>query len=389
MADDPRLEGGEGSISFKAPGYSADCFIQEKTGHYELDVDTRGALALLNDLHRGQDAVDRSGQRVRRACCIGSGVGQEVGGVAQHQKAVRKAGRHPKLLVVVFAQLDAERGAVVGTVMSGLLVGILLARTVAGLVAEIGGWRLVFVVAAVVMVLLAVTVRLMLPAVPPPDATPYPRLLRSVFTLVRTDALVRRRMVLGGVGFGCFTILWTAVSFLLAGPPYGYGSATIGLFGLAGLAGALAAIAAGRFADRGHGRRVVTIGLVLLLGSWGLLATGGFSLVGLLAGIVVLDLAQQMLQISHQSALYHRVPHARSRVTSAYLVAAFIGGGIASALTSLLYATVGWVGVCVLGAVVALLGMAVWGLELARPSPADPVQESPSSTTPVDQAPQR
>lgn len=268
---------------------------------------------------------------------------------------------------------DEERGSVIGTVMSGLLVGILTARTVAGFVAELGGWRLVFVVAAVIMLVLAVAVRLALPVVPPTDATPYPRLLRSVLTLVRSDQLVRRRMVLGGVGFGCFTILWTAVSFLLAAPPYGYGSATIGLFGLAGLAGALAAIAAGRFADRGHGRRVVTIGLGLLLASWALLATGSSSLVGLIAGIVVLDLAQQLLQISHQSALYHRVPQARSRVTSAFLVSAFIGGAIASALTSLLYASVGWIGVCVLGAAVSLLGIGVWTLELLRPSPSDPV----------------
>lgn len=273
---------------------------------------------------------------------------------------------------------DTERGSVVGTVMSGLLVGILLARTVAGLVAGLGGWRLVFVVAALVMVVLAVAVRLALPAVPAPATTPYPRLLRSILALVRSDSLVRRRMVLGGVGFGCFTILWTALSFLLAAPPYGYGPATIGLFGLAGLAGALAAIGAGRLADRGHARQVVTVGLGLLLASWALLATGSLSLVGLIAGIVVLDLAQQLLQISHQSAIYARVPHARSRVTSAFLVSAFVGGAIASALTSVLYPLVGWVGVCVLGAVAALLGIGVWGLELRRPAPSGPIEPESS-----------
>src|SRR4051794_16291120 len=252
---------------------------------------------------------------------------------------------------------DERRGSVVGTVMSGLLVGILLARTVAGLVAEIGGWRLVFVLAAAVMVVLGGAVRLALPRVPTSSEASYPNLLQSVGTIVREDPLVRRRMVLGGVGFGCFTILWTALSFLLAAPPYSYGSGVIGLFGLAGLAGAMAAVYAGRFADRGHGRRVVTIGLGLLLVSWGLLALGGTSLVALLAGIVVLDLAQQLLQISHQHAIYRRRPEARSRVTSAFLVSAFVGGAIASALTSALYAVVGWAGVCALGAVVALFGI--------------------------------
>lgn len=280
-----------------------------------------------------------------------------------------------QIVVPMAASLASEesRGSVVGSVMSGLLVGILLARTVAGFVAEIGGWRLVFVLAAVVMVVLAGGVRLALPRVPVAATAGYPTLLRSVLTIVREDSLVRRRMVLGGVGFGCFTILWTALSFLLAAPPYSYGTGVIGLFGLAGLAGALAAIWAGRFADRGHGRRVVTIGLGLLLVSWGLLALGGASLVALIAGIVVLDLAQQLLQISHQHAVYRRRPDARSRVTSAFLVSAFAGGAIASALTSALYATVGWPGVCALGAVVALVGIATWALELWRPSPAEPV----------------
>ncbi|MCD2194406.1 MFS transporter [Actinomycetospora endophytica] len=268
---------------------------------------------------------------------------------------------------------DENRGSVVGTVMSGLLIGILLARTVAGLVAEIGGWRLVFVLAAVVMVVLAGAVRLVLPRVPIAAEASYPSLLRSVGSIVRHDSLIRRRMVLGGVGFGCFTILWTAISFLLAAPPYSYGSGVIGLFGLAGLAGAVTAVYAGRFADQGHGRRVVTIGLALLLVSWGVLALGGTSLVALIVGIVVLDLAQQLLQISHQHAIYSRRPDARSRVTSAYLVSAFIGGAIASALTSALYAVVGWPGVCALGAVVALIGIATWALELWRPSPAEPV----------------
>ena len=267
---------------------------------------------------------------------------------------------------------EQERGTVVGTVMSGLLIGILAARTVAGFVAEFAGWRIVFVAAAVLMVALALAVRLLLPPVPPTESTRYPTLLRSVLTLVRDEPLLRRRMVLGGVGMGCFSILWTAVSFLLAAPPYGYDSATIGLFGLAGLAGAAAAVFAGRFADRGHGRRAVTVGLVLLLASWGLLGLGGTSVVALIAGIVVLDLAQQTLQISHQSAIYTRVHDARSRVTTAYVVSVFIGGGLGSAATSALYGTVGWVGVCVLGAAVTLLGIGVWALELARPTPSEP-----------------
>ncbi|MDD7937014.1 MFS transporter [Actinomycetospora lutea] len=257
---------------------------------------------------------------------------------------------------------DHERGQVVGTVMSGLLIGILGARTVAGFVAEAGGWRWVFGAAAGVMVLLAAVVRLGLPVVPPTESATYPRLLRTVLELVRDQPELRRRMALGAVGMGCFTILWTSIDFLLSAPPYGYGPAVVGLFGLAGLAGAAMAVLAGKLADRGHQRLVVTLGLIVLAASWGLLGLGGVSLVALIAGVVVLDLCQQALQISHQSVIYALAPEARSRVTTAFMVSAFAGGTLASAATALIYPVGGWLGVCVLGGAIALLGVAVWFL---------------------------
>ncbi|MFH8983687.1 MFS transporter [Streptomyces varsoviensis] len=279
---------------------------------------------------------------------------------------------------------DHERGSVVGTVMSGLLVGIMLARTAAGVLAQFGDWRLVFVFAAGVMAILALTLRLVLRPVPPTQHTPYPQLLRSVLTLVRDESLLRRRMGLAAVGMGCFTVLWTASSFLLAGPAYGYGPAVIGLFGLAGVVGAVAAVTAGRFADRGRGRQVATGGLVLLTGGWGVLAFaaagGPGGLVALILGIMVLNLAQQALLISHQSVLYRRIPHARSRVTTALMVASFAGSTVASALASALYPVAGWTGVCALGGVIALIGVGIWTLELRRPSPSDPVAD-PAAVT--------
>ncbi|WP_079193939.1 MFS transporter [Streptomyces sp. CB02923] len=286
---------------------------------------------------------------------------------------------------------DHERGTVVGTVMSGLLIGIMVARTVAGLLAQIGAWQLVFVVAAVLMVVLAVVLRLVLSPVPPSETAPYPQLLRSVLTLVRTEALLRRRMGLAAVGMGCFTTLWTASSFLLADPPYGYGPAVIGLFGLVGVAGAAAAMAAGRLADRGRGRQVVTGGLVLLTVSWAVLALGGVGgpvgLAALIIGIVALNLAQQALLISHQSALYHRVPHARSRVTTALMVSAFAGSAVSSALAAALYPLVGWLGVCGFGAVIALVGVGIWIRELlaggAAGSASAPTSTSAAAPTPT------
>lgn len=254
-----------------------------------------------------------------------------------------------------------ERGQVVGTVMSGLLIGILSARTLSGLVAELGGWRLVFGVAAVAMVALALLLARALPLAPPPEPTTYPRVLRSVLTLIRTEPVLRQRMALGAFGFACFSILWTAIAFLL-GSHYGYGEGVIGLFGLAGIAGALVAPLSGRLADRGHGRAAVTLFLALLLASWGLLDLGGTSIVALVAGIVVLDLGVQGAHINHQATIYALRPEARSRVTTAYMVSMFCGGVAGSVLAATVYGAAGWGPTCLLGAGMAGGALVVWGL---------------------------
>ncbi len=255
---------------------------------------------------------------------------------------------------------EHERGSVVGTVMSGLLIGILVARTISGLVAQLLGWRVIFVLAAVVMVLLAGVLRSALPRVPATERLRYPALLRSVLELVRNEPLLRQRMLLGATAFGCFSVLWTSVAFLLSGAPYHYGNAVIGLFGLAGLAGALAAPVAGRLADRGRGRAAMSGSILVLLLSWGLLAFGHSSVVALIAGIVVLDLGAQAMHISNQSAVYSLHGQARSRLTTAYMVAYFSGGVALSAATSALYSSGGWDAVCALGAATAAVGLITW-----------------------------
>jgi predicted MFS family arabinose efflux permease len=255
---------------------------------------------------------------------------------------------------------DHERGGVVGTVMSGLLIGILVARTISGVVAQLLGWRLIFVLAAVAMVALAGVLRWALPEVPVTERLRYPALLGTVLHLIRDEPLLRQRMLLGATAFGCFSVLWTSVAFLLSGPPYHYGSAVIGLFGLAGLAGALAAPVAGRLSDRGRGRAAMSGSILLLLLSWGLLAFGKTSVIPLIAGIVVLDLGAQAMHISNQSAVYSLHGQARSRLTTAYMVAYFSGGVALSAATSVLYSSGGWGAVCALGAGTAAVGLITW-----------------------------
>jgi predicted MFS family arabinose efflux permease len=166
---------------------------------------------------------------------------------------------------------------------------------------------------------------------------------------------------------GCFSALWTSIAFLLSGPPYNYGTTAIGLFGLAGIAGAMIAPVAGRLSDQGKGKLATSAALVILLASWGLLLLGGHSVVLLVAGIVALDLGVQGVHISNQSAIYALRPDARSRITTAYMLAYFAGAAAMSAAASALYGSDGWTGVCVLGAAVAAAGLLAW-VVTERPS---------------------
>ena len=260
----------------------------------------------------------------------------------------------------------AERGRVVGTVMSGLLIGILLSRTLSGLVAGIGGWRLVFALAAAAMLALAAAFFRLLGPLAPAEPMRYREALRSIGGLIAKQPVLRQRMLLGGLGFAGFTVLWTALAFLLSHQPYGYSTAVIGLFGLAGAAGASISPIAGRLADAGHGRLALHAFLLAVLASWGLLALGRNSLPALLAGIVLLDIGIQGAHISNQTAIFRLHASARSRLTTAYMVSAFVGGIVGSLLSANLYAAAGWSGVCAAGASVAALAVAYAALTRRR-----------------------
>jgi predicted MFS family arabinose efflux permease len=267
-----------------------------------------------------------------------------------------------QILVPLAATLAApqERGQVVGSVMSGLLIGILSARIVSGIVAQIGGWRLIFALAAGLMLVLAVVLRRVLPRVDPVDAPRYGEALRSVLALIGEERVLRQRMGLAVFQMAGFSVLWTSIAFLLGGPPYHLHEAAIGLFGLAGVAGAFAASLAGRLADRGRGRIALTAFLAATLASWALLDAGKTSLLALIAGIALLDLGIQGAQISNQTRIYALRPEARSRLTTAYMVSLFLGGVLGSLLSASVYGAAGWDATCALGAALAAAGLVVW-----------------------------
>jgi predicted MFS family arabinose efflux permease len=278
----------------------------------------------------------------------------------------------------------AERGKIVGTTMGGLLLGILLARTAAGALADFGNWRTVYWVAAALMLATAGALWLVLPRSQSPTRLAYPRLLASVFRLYTDVPLFRARSLLGALLFASFGMLWTPLIFLLASPPYSYSNGQIGLFGLFGLAGAAGAYAAkrfGRMADQGLGNRSTRIGLLLLFVSWLPIALGQVSVPALLLGIVLLDLAIQGVRVSNLSAIYRLDPDAGSRLSAGTMAANFMGAAAGSLTSSWLFSHAGWSGVCTAG---ALLGAAALAYaSVAPPMPASPTARPPQRSTAV------
>ncbi|MBM7234011.1 MFS transporter [Enterobacter roggenkampii] len=267
-----------------------------------------------------------------------------------------------QILVPLAATLASpeKRGKVVGTIMSGLLLGILLARTVAGLLASLGGWRTVYWVASVLMVVMALALWRGLPKVKQENHLNYPQLLASVFSLFTQDKLLRTRALLGCFTFANFSILWTSMAFLLAAPPFNYSEGVIGLFGLAGAAGALGARPAGGLADKGKSHLTTSAGLVLLLLSWAAIWYGHVSVLALIIGILVLDLTVQGVHITNQTVIYRVKPEARNRLTAGYMTSYFIGGAAGSLISASAWQHAGWSGVCAIGAIVATINLLVW-----------------------------
>jgi predicted MFS family arabinose efflux permease len=249
---------------------------------------------------------------------------------------------------------------VVGTVLSGLLIGILLARTVSGFVAGVAGWRAIYVVAAGTALVLTVLLRRAIPAMEPRVRLPYPALLASVLGIVRRERVVRWSLVLGGAAFAVFTMFWTALTFLLSAPPFSYPVQTIGLFGLVGLAGAVTAQRAGRLHDRGLGLWTMGAAWVLLLVAFVVAGLAGGSVVLVVVAVLLLDVAVQAHQISAQARVFAVDPTARSRINTAFLTNGFLCGAIGSGLATVLWTHGGWTAITLTGAGISGFALTVW-----------------------------
>ncbi|MGJ3192041.1 MFS transporter [Paenarthrobacter sp. FR1] len=261
----------------------------------------------------------------------------------------------------------AQRGGSIGTVTAGVVSGIILARTVAGGMTDLWGWRSVYVLAAVAGAVLAIAAFGALPPDPRVRGeVGYRRAVGSVVLLTRSNPVFRTRALITMLLFASFGVLWSGMSLLLGSPAWNLPPSLVGLFGLAGLVGILAASRAGAAADRGWGQRVTGVSLFALLGSWVALSLGSWSLLWFIAGIIVLDAAVQAVHVSSQTMIVSGAEESASSIIGSYMVFYSVGSAVGAATVAPVYDGWGWTGAGVLGAFFALGALAIWGVDRLR-----------------------
>jgi predicted MFS family arabinose efflux permease len=269
----------------------------------------------------------------------------------------------PHLILPFAANLapPERRGQIVGTVLSGLLLGILLARVVSGFVGDLLGWRAMYWIATAAMLTLAATLRYTLPYDRPERSLRYPELVRSIAQLVRTQPVLREASIVGGMLFGAFSSFWATLIFFLATPPYHYGPRVAGAFGIVGAVGVLFAPWAGRLTDRRGPAFTVFLAILTAIASYAVFYATGREIWGLVLGVILLDVGVQAGHVANQTRIYALIPEARSRLNTVYMVSYFLGGALGSALGAYGWSRWGWAGVCAAGALQLLIALAARG----------------------------
>ena len=268
----------------------------------------------------------------------------------------------PILAVAYAAGLASTgtRGRIVGTVMSGLLVGILFSRSLAGFFGAWFGWRAVFELGAGLTLLTGLLLLIYLPRVPHHrEQLSYFRLLASLPPLFLREPTLRWLSLLGALSFGAFSVFWTTLAYYLASRPEHYGSGMVGLFGLVAIAGALVAPFAGHFSDR-HGVRMVNgLALTLMVVSFLIMGLAPLSLLWLALGVFAMDAGAQANHISNQARVMSLASTHRNRFTSIYMISYFAGGAVGSVIGAYAWDEWHWMGVWILGAALSALGLVV------------------------------
>lgn len=263
-------------------------------------------------------------------------------------------------LILPFAAHLAEaktRGKVIGIIMAGLLIGILLSRTLSGFVGSIFGWRAVFYFASALMMVLAAGLYFILPSSEVSFSGSYGKLLKSIWTIVKEEPTLRQSSLIGAMIFGIFSSIWATLIFVLSAPHFGYGAKEVGLFGLLGAAGAAAAPLMGRVSDKKGPRYGLGLGLVVIAFSVLILFFSGKSMLGLILGIFIMDFGLQAAHVSNQTRIFALREDARSRINTVYMFTYFMGGAMGSLLGSFAWNTGEWTGVSILCAILSALSL--------------------------------
>jgi predicted MFS family arabinose efflux permease len=283
--------------------------------------------------------------------------------------------------IVPFAAELAEprrRGATIGTVMSGLLCGILFGRALAGAVGDHYGWRAMFWLGLLLAVAVGLLLAAVLPRSPPKTQEGYGALLKSLAILWREEPKLRRATMIQGCLFGSFSALWTILALQLDAR-YHLGAEIAGLFGIVGAVGVLFAPIAGKIADRRGPHTVIGLGSVIMLASW--MVFGAWSmLAGLIVGVILLDFGEQGALISNQHVIFALRPRARNRLNTIFMGGMFIGGAVGSAGASLAWESAGWTAVCAFGAALVAIafGLHAYGRVAEKRMVEQPATQPPA-----------
>lgn len=268
----------------------------------------------------------------------------------------------PQLVLPLAANLSdpASRGKVIGTIMSGLLVGILLSRTLSGVVGHHYGWRAMFWIATGISALLVVIMILSFPSSKPAFRGTYGSLMKSLLTLIREQPVLREASAINACCFAMFGMFWTTIVFLLSDAPFKYTSEQIGLMGLAAAAGALGAPLIGRIADKKNPRIAIGYGIIFLLFGYLLFYVFRANIIGIIVGIVAIDLGLQGIHVSNQTRIYTLIPEARNRLNTVFMTTSFVGTSLGSGIGLWVWSVAQWPGVCAAGAALIITALIIY-----------------------------
>ena len=265
----------------------------------------------------------------------------------------------PQIFVPIASQFSRpeHKGRNVGMVISGLLTGILASRVISGWVGEVWGWREMYYVAAGLMGLCAVVVLRVLPDIPPTFQGKYGQLMGSLLALVRNYPSLRVYALRSGLAFGSFLALWSCLAFKMSGAPFYAGSDVAGYLGLCGIAGALTASFVGQAVKRVGVRRFNFIGCFLFFGAWASLSWLGNTYAGIIAGVLLIDIGMQCIQLSNQTSIFELCPSASNRVNTIFMTTYFAGGSLGTLLAGTCWEVGGWTGVTWAGVGLTVLSL--------------------------------